>query len=1285
MKLNALVKLLVFVTTVVILTSCGGGSASSGGGSSGGGGGGGGGNDPQPSPVNVISNITPNKYANMSSFVDSTTSTSTIQAKSSKLASSTNTMGNTSLSSCVNNLALSLINTNSSNVWWQTYTVHVKNNGSTPCSISGLQIALPAYYTDNGVSKLADNSFSFTGSYWGQSTYLAGTLSYNMTQLISNPIIPGTQGCTWGGAGWSDAGQCVLAANSETDLFSGGATIAQNNVNYAFDFTKASQGIKFLGITPPTPTPTFESGIITVNINNLTLVNKWATVNVLNNDSKVVIGNYPFSLESATNSFTVSSLPQGNYTFSISVESNAQINYALSPNVITLTSANPTQTENISVNQFTPAPSYTQLKITAPRMPNIANLPSTISVSVINGGQKQLLAIPWGQSQSITLLESAIPYNLVLQGACDVVQGVCYMPNAQTVVASATTQNLTLSYAESVPVATSNVQFNVIESATNPLSVTFLDSDQGSLLFGGNLALVSGLNNFKFPTTLGAGSTYSSLISYKVSGNGVIITGGDGTFTSSITPQTFNITVTIPSVSSVIFSPYKDVTVNMNWNNNVISTKITNTTNFVTPVVQVRNNSLKNLNNISLAFASGNCGSETWAGITPDALATANLQNFATNGINYTISTGGQSGAFTCDDNATHDGMSKFMKRYYTSSMVGLDLDIENNLTPTQLSNLMNAMKWVQQNYPSVNISLTLATFAAQTGGAAIPDDGRTGGMLAVRALNSAGVSNYTINLMTMDYGSPASSNICVVKNGLCDMGQSAIQAAQNAVAQVKMVDPTFNLSRIELTPMIGDNDVRDEIFSQTDAQTVLTFAQQNNLRAVHMWSFDRDTNCSPLTSSASAICNNSNKGNFDFSNIFLGGSSPQPKPIPPTPVYQGNLSITVNSSSVTCTNWTPLTISLLNGDNIQVAESTFNSCGSNKTLLFNNLTAGNYHITTGAETGYQVYVNPSLVNVIANQTATASITFTQQVAGSKVLSIFWCGFSGNYCGQSTTDDVNAKATHVIMAFANSNADGSISTDTMPTALISGWHATGKKVLISVGGQNGNWDVIFSSSTNQQNFITSVINTIKNAGIDGVDLDIEAYATAPTTVATVINNLRTQMDAQFGTNPRKLIIVSPEDVTIYQGLPSTQGVAGQAYNYFIPIIKNAINAIDYVQPQFYNNWYDGYAGGTSNYLLDVYLNWTNQQGLAPASWGITPFAPSVFAGVPQNKLIIGLLASTSAGGSAYYALPSTIVSVINTLQSTYSSNVAGVMLWDSNWDKLNGDLISNTAAAQLGL
>lgn len=53
-----------------------------------------------------------------------------------------------------------------------------------------------------------------------------------------------------------------------------------------------------------------------------------------------------------------------------------------------------------------------------------------------------------------------------------------------------------------------------------------------------------------------------------------------------------------------------------------------------------------------------------------------------------------------------------------------------------------------------------------------------------------------------------------------------------------------------------------------------------------------------------------------------------------------------------------------------------------------------------------------------------------QQPVNSKPdLSMFYCGFGGDFCGQSTTNDVNNATTTVILAFVNSNVDGSVSID----------------------------------------------------------------------------------------------------------------------------------------------------------------------------------------------------------------------------------------------------------------
>ena len=78
---------------------------------------------------------------------------------------------------------------------------------------------------------------------------------------------------------------------------------------------------------------------------------------------------------------------------------------------------------------------------------------------------------------------------------------------------------------------------------------------------------------------------------------------------------------------------------------------------------------------------------------------------------------------------------------------------------------------------------------------------------------------------------------------------------------------------------------------------------------------------------------------------------------------------------------------------------------------------------------------------------------------------IFYCGFGGDYCGQSKTNDVYNTTDTVILAFANTIPNGKVVVDEVnfPGALLTEWKKSGKNVVISVGGQNGNWGYVFAS------------------------------------------------------------------------------------------------------------------------------------------------------------------------------------------------------------------------------
>jgi chitinase len=85
----------------------------------------------------------------------------------------------------------------------------------------------------------------------------------------------------------------------------------------------------------------------------------------------------------------------------------------------------------------------------------------------------------------------------------------------------------------------------------------------------------------------------------------------------------------------------------------------------------------------------------------------------------------------------------------------------------------------------------------------------------------------------------------------------------------------------------------------------------------------------------------------------------------------------------------------------------------------------------------------------------------------------------------------------------------------------------------------------------------------------------------------------------------------------------------------VPVINTAINDIDLVMVQAYNNWYEQPAG-TLAFVKDVYVNWMNKPQKDLCNW-CTPIPD--FTGVPESKLVIGLIASTSAGNAGYYLPP----------------------------------------------
>jgi len=311
------------------------------------------------------------------------------------------------------------------------------------------------------------------------------------------------------------------------------------------------------------------------------------------------------------------------------------------------------------------------------------------------------------------------------------------------------------------------------------------------------------------------------------------------------------------SVSGLLFSPYKDVTINMNWNTYQMQSAVEGSSIPVVGSGSLVSTYVPKLPALTVAFATGACGSESWGGVSGANWAAENVPQLHAANLNYVISTGGAAGTFTC---ASTSAMDSFIARYTSTNLVGIDFDIEGGQSTTDIQNLVNAAVGAQATYPKLQFSFTLATLGAS--------DGSYGGVnslgnTVVRDVLASSLKNYVIDLMTMDYGN-ASSSVCVVSGSTCEMAQSAIQAVKN-------LEHTYGIAagKIAVTPMIGMNDATTETFTIADVSTLTSYAVGNGLAGLHFWSLDRDTPCSD--DYASPTCNSiSSTSPLQYTKAFI-------------------------------------------------------------------------------------------------------------------------------------------------------------------------------------------------------------------------------------------------------------------------------------------------------------------------------------------------------------------------------------------------------------------------------
>jgi hypothetical protein len=271
----------------------------------------------------------------------------------------------------------------------------------------------------------------------------------------------------------------------------------------------------------------------------------------------------------------------------------------------------------------------------------------------------------------------------------------------------------------------------------------------------------------------------------------------------------------------------------------------------------------------SLAFITNNNSSSclaAWGSAVPlSQLSTflpnldSDIQTVRSRGGDVIVSFGGAAGselAQSCTSQSALQAQYQSIIDHYQASH--LDFDIEGPAVedPTSIDRRNKTLAALQSANPGLVISYTLPV---------LPTGLVTSGINLLKNAIADGVNVSVVDIMAMDYGSSFPPD---------RMGQNAIDASNSLISQLKTLYPSKSDAQIRamvgVTPMNGANDVAPENFTLSDAQQLLTYAQQNGVKELAMWSVNRDSG-------------------FSYSKIFNGfnGSGPAPTPTPtrtPTP-----------------------------------------------------------------------------------------------------------------------------------------------------------------------------------------------------------------------------------------------------------------------------------------------------------------------------------------------------------------------------------------------------------------
>ena len=326
-----------------------------------------------------------------------------------------------------------------------------------------------------------------------------------------------------------------------------------------------------------------------------------------------------------------------------------------------------------------------------------------------------------------------------------------------------------------------------------------------------------------------------------------------------------------------------------------------------------------------------------------------------------------------------------------------------------------------------------------------------------------------------------------------------------------------------------------------------------------------------------------------------------------------------------------------------------------------------------------------------------------------RIISGYWHNFN-NGSGVIPIDQVSDAYDAINVSFAEptGTAPGHIGFVLDPAfnmaefkAGIKAKQAAGKKVIISIGGANG--QVQLPTAAARANFVNSMKAIIDEYGFDGLDVDFEGHSLFlnqgdadfrnPTT-PVIVNLIGALRDLTNHYGDKFMLTMAPETFFVQLGHSYYGGTClgcDTRAGAYLPVIYAMRDQLDWLQVQNYNSGpitgLDGAyhtMGGADFHIAMIDMLLT---GFKVAGTNLT------FPALRQDQVLIGLPANVNAGGGfTSVADVHTAMNCLIKLQgcTTYQPHTTtgwrdlrGLMTWSINWDKFNNFEFSTNHRAYL--